>query len=419
MRVFLCIFALVLAVKAEKRFRSDKINYIYDKALQHVQDKQRLSKLESELSNYDGVYLDTKDLHGSGKVADLNKALGKLDKKLVTVLEKYGLEETVQSFKEKMKLKNAWEYKEENLELPSEKFADERLQKIWQQAMIGKFSDSEMLELHKELKEVERKMNIYHDSLNEFNKGPHENSVNADHDDHREKVKQLKKANKEMNDHLSEVHKRVTSEEYSPFREEKVKRLWKLAQANSNFTTHDLDILKEELLHFDNQLKKIDFHKKELGTMKEMREKEGKSSLQNIEGAELEARHEKLSRKIRKLEKYLETKSVFRDLELLFSLRPPLGNSLISLCYFHVSLTSMLKEKRRRQVRRLMFDRIVQFTRKRLASEDFPQFGSVDTKENCHQPIEKKMKTTPKQKVCAKCLAGDGGHITHILTDAT
>ncbi|CAB3397227.1 unnamed protein product [Caenorhabditis bovis] len=303
MKFLLVLLLFVGFLHAERKYRSDKINYIYDKALQHISDMQRLAKLEKDLSGYDGIYMDTKNRFGSGKVDNLNKEIGKIDKKLINILEKYGLENTIQAFKEKTKHKNTWEYTEENLELPSDKFTDEKLQKLWHQAQNGKFSQEELLELHKELKEVERKMAVYEDHLEEFSKVPHENSLHFDHHEEKigEKTKKLKRANKELNEHLEKVHQRITNEEYSPFSEFKVKRLWKLAQENENFSMHDLNVLKEELSHFENQLKKIDFHQKEIDTMREMRNKEGKAGVHNIEGAELDARHELLNRKVRKM----------------------------------------------------------------------------------------------------------------------
>ncbi|KIH62742.1 Alpha-2-macroglobulin RAP protein [Ancylostoma duodenale] len=124
----------------------------------------------------------------------------------------------------------------------------------------------------------------------------------------------LKKAHREMSDHLEQLHQKIHAENASPFENERVKRLWKAAQSNGNFSEHDLNVMKDELMHFDKQLKKMDFHKKELEARRAERQKQGKMLLHAVEDVELEARHEKMDRKLRKMEKYLETKA--RHVEL-------------------------------------------------------------------------------------------------------
>ncbi|RCN38222.1 Alpha-2-macroglobulin RAP protein [Ancylostoma caninum] len=155
-----------------------------------------------------------------------------------------------------------------------EAFKDERLQKLWEKAKSGMFSETELITLHKELKDAERKTKIYDDALREMNRVPVENSLHFDES--------------------SSVDEK--------------------AQSNGNFSEHDLNVMKDELMHFDKQLKKMDFHKKELEARRAERQKQGKMLLHAVEDVELEARHEKMDRKLRKMEKYLETKT--RHVEL-------------------------------------------------------------------------------------------------------
>ncbi|CAJ0939467.1 unnamed protein product, partial [Mesorhabditis belari] len=42
---------------------------------------------------------------------------------------------------------------------------------------------------------------------------------------------------------------------------------------------------------------------------------------------------------------------------------------------------------------------------------------STDDEENVHSPLEKRSRTQARPRVCLKCLAGEGGHITHILQE--
>ncbi|CAL2044542.1 unnamed protein product [Caenorhabditis brenneri] len=71
-----------------------------------------------------------------------------------------------------------------------------------------------------------------------------------------------------------------------------------------------------------------------------------------------------------------------------------------------------------------MFDRLLsQFSRKRVASESVATQHKITDKTNVFTvklqdpDLEKKQKMTPVQKVCLKCLAGESGHITHVLSN--
>ncbi|CAO4379052.1 Protein CBG08576 [Caenorhabditis briggsae] len=73
-----------------------------------------------------------------------------------------------------------------------------------------------------------------------------------------------------------------------------------------------------------------------------------------------------------------------------------------------------------------MFDRLLsQFSRKRVASESVAAQQHLTDKTNVYtvKPqdpnLEKKQKYTPVQKVCLKCLAGESGHITHVLSNVS
>ncbi|EYC39335.1 hypothetical protein Y032_0662g1293 [Ancylostoma ceylanicum] len=314
--LFLVVLLLEVPQCFSFTFRSEKINYIYEKALQHIADRQRLQRLEGELTTYDKVYMDTKTDYTSHSPQEFSKQIEKIDNKLALLLEKYDLQQTIHAFKEKMKHKiepgRSGSTKWSN-EL--EAFKDERLQKLWEKAKSGMFSESELITLHKELKDAERKTKIYDDALREMNRVPVENSLHFDESSSvDEKRVLLKKAHREMSDHLEQLHQKIHAENASPFENERVRRLWKAAQSNGNFSEHDLNVMKDELMHFDKQLKKMDFHKKELEARRAERQKQGKMLLHAVEDVELEAKHEKMDRKLRKMEKYLETKT--RHVEL-------------------------------------------------------------------------------------------------------
>ncbi|WKY10410.1 hypothetical protein Q1695_002622 [Nippostrongylus brasiliensis] len=312
----LCFLLLATNVVCSMKFRSEKVNYIYEKALQHIADRKRLQKLEGELNKYDKVYMDAKSELHSQSTHEFTSQMEKIDKKLASLLEKYDLQQAVYAFREKMKHKNeaiASHNRKFSSEL--ERFTDERLQQLWETAKNGKFSEAELIALHGELKDAERKTKIYHDAVQELNRVPLENSIHFDdHEALDVKRAQLKATHRDMSDHIDQLHQKIRNESASIFENDRVKRLWKAAQLNGNFSEKDLAIMKEELQHFDKQLRKVAFHKQELDARREERQKQGKMTLHAVEDLELEAKHEKIERKLRKMEKYLDAKA--RHVEL-------------------------------------------------------------------------------------------------------
>ncbi|KAK6753295.1 hypothetical protein RB195_012721 [Necator americanus] len=295
-------------------FRSEKTNYIYEKASQHITDQERLHKLEDELTKYDKLYMETKSADVSH--SEISSQIEKIDNKLALMLGKYDLEQVVHAFKEKMKHKNKPYSGESAKQLHDlENFTDERLQKLWEKAKNGMFSENELITLHSDLKDAEKKAKVYDDALQEMNRVPLENSILSDEPlSLEEKRTQLKKTHREMSDHLQRLHEKINDQRQSDFQNERVNRLWKTAKSNGNISEHDLNVIKDELLHFDKQLKKMEFHKKELEARRAEREAQGKTLLHAVEDEELETKHEKMDRKLRKMEKYLQIKT--KHLEL-------------------------------------------------------------------------------------------------------
>ncbi|VDM54174.1 unnamed protein product [Angiostrongylus costaricensis] len=197
----LCIILLLeVSPLLPYSFRSEKINYIYEKALQHIADRKRLQKLEGELTSYDKVYMDTKTLPKYRATYELSSQVEKIDRKLATLLEKYDLQEAIYAFKEVVFFSALFASTKQSPEL--DRFDDERLQQLWEMAHGGKFSENELrglmcggsfknlifgnitvnlfLAFKKELKDAERKTEIYHDALKTMNKVSIENSIHFD-----------------------------------------------------------------------------------------------------------------------------------------------------------------------------------------------------------------------------------------------
>ncbi|RCN23842.1 hypothetical protein ANCCAN_30469 [Ancylostoma caninum] len=98
--LFLTVLLLEVPQCHSFTFRSEKINYIYEKALQHIADRQRLQRLEGELNTYDKVYMDTKSDYTSHSPQEFSKQIEKIDNKLALLLEKYDLQQAIHAFKE-------------------------------------------------------------------------------------------------------------------------------------------------------------------------------------------------------------------------------------------------------------------------------------------------------------------------------
>ncbi|GMR60053.1 hypothetical protein PMAYCL1PPCAC_30248, partial [Pristionchus mayeri] len=316
--VLLALTALVTA-KAGK-FRMEKVNYIYDKAIQQIQDRQRLSRLEGELGGFDRILVEDKEHKETGKHNKEDTAT--IDRKLRVLLDKYDLSQVLDAFEKIYEIKmpnyngrNLQKQEKagktraaEEIDFASVRFGDEKLQKLWAAAQNQKFAKDELRELYSELLELEQKQRHLEDVLHDLSKSKNENHVEAEDDAHIQtemKNKRAKEANRAVHSHYDELHKKVLNQEFAPFENAKVKKLWITAQKSANMTSYDLDVIREELVHFDKQLKKLDAHKEEVA---KARESGAKSTLEELENTELEAKHEKLDRKLKKLEKYLVTK---------------------------------------------------------------------------------------------------------------
>ncbi|GMS82092.1 hypothetical protein PENTCL1PPCAC_4267, partial [Pristionchus entomophagus] len=300
----LLALAAMASAKAGK-FRMEKVNYIYDKAIQRIQNKQRLSRLEGELGGFDRILIENKEHKEMGK--NNKEDAVTIDRKLRSLLEKYDLSQVLDAFEKKQEKAGKSKAAAE-IDLASVRFGDEKLQKLWAAAQNQKFAKDELRELYTELLELEQKQQHLESALNDLSKSKSENHVEAEDDAHIQtkiKNKRAKEANRAVHAHYDELHKKVLNQEFAPFENAKVKKLWTAAQQSPNMTSYDLDVIREELVHFDKQLKKLDAHKEEA---EKARESGAKSTLEELENTELEAKHERLDRKLKKLEKYLVTK---------------------------------------------------------------------------------------------------------------
>uniref|UniRef100_A0A915PTY5 Alpha-2-macroglobulin RAP C-terminal domain-containing protein n=1 Tax=Setaria digitata TaxID=48799 RepID=A0A915PTY5_9BILA len=291
-------------------FRISKLNFIWSKAIHHLSDKAMIKRLKDELDKFDSLYLSVKA--AGAKSAKLT--LEEVDSKLVQMLEKYGLESTVNAYMKKYKWRSEEDMKKENSVLLSEKFRDPKLQKLWHVAQNSHFSEAALKALHKELKDHEQKVEIYDDKVrlfNEFNN----NAVVENSFEMKDKLsRELKVHHNNIMDSYDVLQEKVKKMSQKVFSSEKVENLWHLAMQNPNFTASELESIRIELDHFDKRLKKMKYHDEELEAARKEQEKLGKFNVIDGDISSFEEENKRLARKLRKLENYLEMKIVHTEL---------------------------------------------------------------------------------------------------------
>ncbi|VDN33388.1 unnamed protein product [Gongylonema pulchrum] len=119
-------------------FRVNKLNFIWSKAVHHLADKALIKRLKGELDKFDALYLSAK----SRSMKNGELAMEQVDNKLEQLLQKYHLDSTLTAYNKKYKWRNEEEMKKENLVLPTEKFDDPKLQKLWHVAKNSHFSEA-------------------------------------------------------------------------------------------------------------------------------------------------------------------------------------------------------------------------------------------------------------------------------------
>uniref|UniRef100_F1LBX6 Alpha-2-macroglobulin receptor-associated protein n=1 Tax=Ascaris suum TaxID=6253 RepID=F1LBX6_ASCSU len=286
-------------------FRTNKINFIWAKAVSHIADKSAIKRIKEELEKFDKLYLSAKGQQEKYGKSDMDE----IDAKLETFLERYGLESTISAYNKKMKWRNEEELKKTNSVLASEKFTDPKVEKLWRAAQNGKFSESQLKALHKELKDHERRMEEYNAKFLKFNEIAHENSLHDESMEGREEIRrQLKEHFNDIESNYEQLREKVLQTEKSPFKNEKVVDLWNLAMKNPNFTATELESIRLDLHHFDKQMEKLKYHEEELAAAQQLHKEAGKASVISEGLSEFEEKTERMKRKLRKLGNFLETK---------------------------------------------------------------------------------------------------------------
>ncbi|TKR86355.1 hypothetical protein L596_010962 [Steinernema carpocapsae] len=243
----------------------EKLNYVWSKALQHLQDTPRREKLMNELETFDKVYLGAKEQDHHGKT---KSEMGTIDRKLELLLERYDLPKALEAFKRKFKSVNEHFYSSENDSiLKNEAFEDPRLEKLWVAAKSADFSDGQLRALYQELKVHEQNQGEYEEGLHDHD---HREDNDVRNEANGERAAALKEANKGLEENIEHLHNKIVKLKESAFENRKVQELWNTALSNRQFRPEELESIRVELKHFEKQLAKIEFHKEELGIAREI-----------------------------------------------------------------------------------------------------------------------------------------------------
>ncbi|VDD94755.1 unnamed protein product [Enterobius vermicularis] len=295
-------------ITEENPFRTAKMNFIWLKATHHLTDKSVLKLVKKELDRFDGLYLSAKERSLKSGRNDMHE----VDRKLEEAMKKFNLDEVVAAYNRKVKWKDQDGRRSSNTVLGSEKFAVKKLNKLWQAALSGTFTEYQLKTFRKELKDYEKKEEQYHALLQKFRTIPHENAVDDQDDSERAALnQQLKNISRELTNDYEKFHGKIFGTVKSSFRNEEVDALWRMAVLDSNFNESELESIRNELVHFDKHMDRLRYQEEELQSAKQV---EGKKDVYEENLEEFEAEFLRLKRKLKRLEKQLETR--IRHVEL-------------------------------------------------------------------------------------------------------
>ncbi|XP_023233398.1 alpha-2-macroglobulin receptor-associated protein-like [Centruroides sculpturatus] len=288
--------------------------------------EKKLKALHMDLLLQDKEEIALKKMKSAGLDKDgLKEAT--LRKSLNAIINKYGLADHFATDEENThKNQVSSEVPEEMID--KRFFKDKKLNKLWTHVEKSDFSDEELKTLKEEFQHHQEKLNLYHNLLDEINKdaassAPEEmdNSVetlmreetNKKNSPHTQQM--LKKQYHDLRQDYDYLAGKVLKGKGIIFEEGRVNKLWELAQ-KADFTSSELESLKEELHHYEHRVKKLKFLEAELDFSNERHESkkyvEDKSEVQK----QREQRVKDYNYKVNKIHNEIESRILQRHLEL-------------------------------------------------------------------------------------------------------
>uniref|UniRef100_A0A0N5B8Y2 Alpha-2-MRAP_C domain-containing protein n=1 Tax=Strongyloides papillosus TaxID=174720 RepID=A0A0N5B8Y2_STREA len=302
---FIILFLISTSTLCQiKEFRSEKINYIYEKAKFLYDNGPKIEKLKNELKKFDKIVMDLKQSKSQDK-----KEVYEVDKKMIQMLNKYGLDEAAKSFSTKYKHEHSLfvEDQENNRVDDFDKdFEIYEVQQLW--SKVGKLNakNSERKAIYGMLADYHGHLKKYYNLLKEIDeieKG--ENDVTEDRHHLKEsKEKEAKSLNNQLEDEYIRVMNKMTLISNNPFLHDVVRKLYDEAMSSDKFSEDEIKELRGELRSLQEQFFRLDYHKSQLEEISQFERKEAitEDSRKNEEMAEM------LRKKVKKYAEYLRNK---------------------------------------------------------------------------------------------------------------
>ncbi|KAI6186821.1 Alpha-2-MRAP-C domain-containing protein [Aphelenchoides besseyi] len=283
----------------EDKYRMEKINFVWSKATARVQDPNVVEKIAKELKKFDDLYLSLKQTvdHQKFKSKDLNE----VDAKLERMLERYDLADVARAFNTKYK-------HEKDLSSTSRKdepnFVDERVIKIWNEVKENLSSD-DLEDVRNQLLEQDERCAVY-ETLLRRHKQLDDNHIRP-HDEHTNSTSEVKQLNAQIENAFQILKQKVDEIRSIPFSNTRVRELWNKARKSKRLIPNELDVIKTELRHLDREWEKVNHHSEHLDEHENILKSMGESD-PDERSVQMKERQDKMFRKLKKLEAYLEEK---------------------------------------------------------------------------------------------------------------
>ena len=303
---FLLLVAFFLPVskgsenQENEPFRMRKINLLWQKAKRLMLPQETLNELFVELQRQDRDEKKWKHQKDQGKdqFGDMEAVLRR---NLMNIVDKYGLRSP--DDKKSPRLETG-DHTDTNRAHSATFIKDERLEKLWEHARTdAQFSKEELEDLRKELVHHHEKWKQYRELVNlvftqkDNDRNVVGNEVPPDQD-------AIAKLQDEMNMQQQEVdrsyrrlkRKVLQGTKDGEFKDSRVRELWKRAEAQG-LSEEELEVLKEELTHFDNKIAKHDHLREQLDVAED---------LLNQGHEHIKAKHDKLAAKVKEHRRYIK-----------------------------------------------------------------------------------------------------------------
>uniref|UniRef100_H2ZJC6 Alpha-2-macroglobulin RAP C-terminal domain-containing protein n=1 Tax=Ciona savignyi TaxID=51511 RepID=H2ZJC6_CIOSA len=282
-----------------RKFRSSKVNQLWEKAERMELSAVMLSDLYVDLKEHDRKFMDVK----TSDADENDKRWRVLNEEFNRIMVRYGLAGN-------RKLNDNVDGQPKS----KQPFQDPQLNKLWLQTVSSKkfktdeldkllvefkHHEDKVWELDELRKDLERVRAISENSVERFN----------DKQDQVKREAEAKTLQEEVETSFQRLHlvAQKSKDENVAFIEPRVAELWEMAQ-NGNFTVVELLSVKQELHHFENRINKHKHFRDQLKNSAEKLDFHGEGATE-----ERVSRHQKLQGKVQDLG--TKVKKLFGDLK--------------------------------------------------------------------------------------------------------